>query len=302
MRGAILGVMLTAAVLMPAAAGFGQWLKLPTEGVPRNRDGTPNLKAPAPRLSDGKPDFSGIWHAGNRNPCRPGSGDFIVCESEIGGSRQAIDLGIDLPGGLPYQPWAAELTRKRAADDSRDDPHVRCLPDNPPRHWTLPHLSRAIHTPKLLALLYEVNAMYRQIHIDGRPLPADMNPSWMGYSTARWEGDTLVVRTEGLVGSLWSPTEINIDPRQAIRKIPDMLRQQHGVELQFGVHVSDISLPRITTTAASLTKPIGTGPRRSENAGRRSGITVLLGVFKYVTCKRRAMRFVRVAYPGGMAA
>ena len=58
-----------------------------------------------------------------------------------------------------------------------------------------------------------------------------------------------VVRTEGLVGSLWSPTEINIDPRQAIRKIPDMLRQQHGVELQFGVHVSDISLPRITTTA-----------------------------------------------------
>ena len=50
---------------------------------------------------------------------------------------------------------------------------MRCLPDNPPRSWTLPHLTRAIHTPKLLALLYEVNAMYRQIHIDGRPLPED---------------------------------------------------------------------------------------------------------------------------------
>src|SRR6185369_9152494 len=106
MRGALLGCVVTAVLAMPAI-GFGQWLKIPTQGVPKNADGTANLKAPAPRLSDGKPDFSGIWHAGNRRPCRPGSGDFIVCESEIGGSRQAIDLGIDLPDGLPYQPWAA---------------------------------------------------------------------------------------------------------------------------------------------------------------------------------------------------
>ena len=188
------------------AVGMGQWLKYPTEGVPRNPDGTPNLKAPAPRLPDGKPDFSGIWHAGNRNPCVPSTGRFIECGTEIGGSRLAGNLGRDLPGGLPYQPWAAELAKKRTADDSRDDPHVRCLPDNPPRHWTLPHLTRAIHTPKLLALLYEVNAMYRQIHIDGRPLPADMNPSWMGYSTARWEGDTLVVQTEGFRDDLWLDT------------------------------------------------------------------------------------------------
>ena len=59
---------------------------------------------------------------------------------------------------------------------SIDDPHVRCLPDNPPRHWTLPHLTKALHTPKLLVLLYEVNAMYRQIFIDGRPLPQDPEP------------------------------------------------------------------------------------------------------------------------------
>jgi FAD dependent oxidoreductase TIGR03364 len=58
-----------------------------------------------------------------------------------------------------------------------------------------------------------------------------------------------VVRTEGLVGSLWSPTEINVDPRQAIRKIPGMLKQQHGVELNFGVHVFEISLPKVKTTA-----------------------------------------------------
>jgi hypothetical protein len=203
MRGLLL--VLVSVCCLPAVAA-GQWLKLPTPGVPRNADGTPNFKAPAPRLPDGKPDFSGIWHAGNRNACVPGTGQFIECGSEIGGSRLAGNLGRDLPGGLPYQPWAAELAKKRTADDSRDDPHVRCLPDNPPRHWTLPHLTRAIHTPKLLALLYEVNAMYRQIHIDGRPLPADMNPSWMGYSTARWEDDTLVVQTEGFRDDLWLDT------------------------------------------------------------------------------------------------
>ena len=63
--------------------------------------------------------------------------------------------------------------QERHAVLSRRDPHVRCLPDNPPRAWTLPHLTKAVHAPKLLILLYEVNAMYRQIFIDGRPFPDD---------------------------------------------------------------------------------------------------------------------------------
>src|SRR5512140_2718045 len=154
-----------------------QWLKYPTDGIPRTRDGKPNLSAPAPRLPDGKPDLSGIWHAGNRIPCSNAINAFIDCGSEIGGSKLTLDLGLDLPGGaLPYQPAAAALKKQRAADDSRDDPHVRCLPDTIPRMWTLPHLTKAIHTPKLLVLLYEVNATYRQIFIDGRSCPADMNP------------------------------------------------------------------------------------------------------------------------------
>ena len=86
---------------------------------------------------------------------------------------------------------------------SIDDPHVRCLPDNPPRHWTLPHLTKIVHTPKLAVMLYEVNAMYRQVFIDGRPFPEDPNPTWNGYSTARWDGDTLVVQTTGFKDGLW---------------------------------------------------------------------------------------------------
>src|SRR5262245_53790515 len=159
-------VFVLGALIAVPALGFSQWLKYPTADVPRKADGKPDLTAPAPRMPDGKPDFSGIWHAANPNRCIPGLSRFVECGVEIGGRRLGGNLGRELPGGLPYQPWAAKLARERRADDSRDDPHVRCLPDNPPRAWTLPHLTKAIHTPKLLVLLYEVNAMYRQIFID----------------------------------------------------------------------------------------------------------------------------------------
>src|SRR5579862_385376 len=197
---------LVIAVLGLPAAGFSQWLHYPTAGVPRKADGTPDLMGPAPRMPDGKPDFSGIWHAARRSPCNPEASRFIPCGIEIGGSPHARNFGVDLPGGLPYQPWAAELVKQRTADDGVDDPHVRCLPDSPPRTWTMPHLTKAVHTPKLLVLLYEVNAIYRQIFIDGRPQPEDPNPSWTGYSTAHWEGDTLVVQTEGFRDNLWIDT------------------------------------------------------------------------------------------------
>lgn len=202
MRRTVFTLVLAAAVGIPAVA-LGQWIRYPTADVPKSDDGSPNLTAPAPRLPDGKPDFSGIWRPHNPNRCKPGTGQFVECGAELGGSPLARNLGANTPGGLPYQPWAAALVKARTADDSRDDPHVRCLPDNPPRTWTLPHLTKAIHTPRLLALLYEVNAMYRQIFTDGRPLPEDPTPAWNGYSTARWEGDTLVVQTAGFRDDLW---------------------------------------------------------------------------------------------------
>ena len=205
MRCLRLGFVLIGIIAVPAL-GISQWLRYPTEGVPKTADGKPDLKAPAPRLPDGKPDFSGLWHAANPNRCVPGLSQFVACGTEIGGSPLGGNLGRNLPGGLPYRPEAAALAKSRRADDSRDDPHVRCLPDNPPRAWTLPHLTKAIHTPKLLVLLYEVNAMYRQIFIDGRPLPEDRNPTWNGYSTARWDGDTLVVTTAGFRDDLWIDT------------------------------------------------------------------------------------------------
>ena len=239
MRTSRLHVLIFAIIAITAvpAPGFGQWLRYPTADVPRKADGSPDLAAPAPRLPDGKPDFSGIWHAWNPNRCRPGTGQFIDCGSEIGGSALAGALGRDLPGGLPYRPSVAKLVQARRADYSREDPHVRCLPDNPPRAWTLPHLTKALHSPKLLALLYEVNAMYRQIFIDGRPHPEDPTPGWNGYSVAAWEGDTLVVQTTGFHDGLWIDT--NGSPMSDVAKMTERIRRPNYGTLELEITIDD---------------------------------------------------------------
>ena len=236
MRNAVLWIVLVLAIAAPAP-GDGQWITYPTGGLPRHPDGTADFDAPAPRLPDGKPDLSGIWHADNPNRCGPEAGRFIECGTEIGGSPLGGNLGRNLPGALPYQPWAATLAQARRADDSRDDPHVRCLPDNPPRHWTLPHLTKAVHTPKLLVLLYEVNAMYRQIFIDGRPLPEDPNPAWNGYSTARWEGDTLVVETAGFRDDLWIDT--GGSPMSSAARMIERIRRPNLGTLELEITIDD---------------------------------------------------------------
>ena len=203
----LLGCALAAAVTVASATGSAQWLHYPTDGLPRTADGKFNANAPAPRGRDGKPDLSGLWHAQQMRQCTTAKGEPAPCGIEIGGSPLGGNLGRDLPGGfLPYQPAARALMDKRHAALAIDDPHVRCLPDNPPRHWTLPHMTKIVHTGKFLAMLYEVNAMYRQVFIDGRPFPADMNPSWNGYSVGHWDGDSLVVETRGFRDDLWADT------------------------------------------------------------------------------------------------
>jgi len=236
MRRRMFGLLLAAAIGMPVAV-LGQWVRHPTADVPKKADGSPDLTAPAPRLPDGKPDFSGIWRPFNPNRCKPGTGQFVECGAELGGSPLARNLGANLPGGLPYQPWAAALVKARSADDSRDDPHVRCLPDNPPRTWTLPHLTKAIHTPKLLALLYEVNAMYRQIFVDGRPMPEDPTPAWNGYSIAHWDGDTLVVQTTGFRDELW--LDMSGSPMSDAAKMTERIRRPNFGTLEIELTVDD---------------------------------------------------------------
>jgi hypothetical protein len=194
------------------------------------------------------PDFSGIWHTARIIPCDDALSRFLPCGSEIGGSPLARNLGEGMAGGLPYQPWAAALVKQRTADQGVDDPHVRCLPDNPPRTWLMPHLTKAVHTPKLLVLLYEVNAMYRQVFIDGRPLPDDPNPGWNGYSTAHWEADTLVVQTAGFRDGLWA--DMSGSPLSEAARLTERIRRPNYGTLELEVTIDD---PRVYTKPWTVT-------------------------------------------------
>jgi len=194
-------VFVVCAISCAASPVFAQWLKYPTAGVPRTADGKFNPSASAPRLADGKPDFSGLWLTGNAN-C-PQDPVTLTCGAELPMSREGINMGVSLPGGLPYQPWLAKLVKERTANFAKDDPHVRCLPDTFIRAYGLPHLLKFVHTPGLLVMLNEMNAGYRQVFTDGRPLPQDPTPAWQGYSSATWSGDTLVVESNGFRDDLW---------------------------------------------------------------------------------------------------
>ena len=187
-----------ATILAAASAGpSAQWVSYPTAGVPRTSTGSADLHARPPRMIDGTPDLSGIWEPEQTRPCPPGG----CADMPVG--EQFIDLGWGLPGGLPYQPWAAELVKRRKAADGKDDPISQCLPIGVPRIHALPLPRKIVQIPGLIVVLSEQNVAYRQIFTDGRPLPVDPQPSWNGYSVAKWDGDVLIVRTSGFRDEIW---------------------------------------------------------------------------------------------------
>ena len=118
-------------IALASSSVLAQWLKYPTAGVPRTGDGKFNPSAPAPRMPDGKPDFSGIWLTDNPN-CGLRATRTLVCGSNCPCRAKASTWASSLPGGLPYQPWLAALVKERTANDAKDDPHVRCLPGHVP--------------------------------------------------------------------------------------------------------------------------------------------------------------------------
>ena len=170
------------ALVASMAVADAQWLKLPTPGTPRLPDGTPNLRAPAPKTADGKPDFSGIWATPTQ--------------------KYLADLGAD---GLeiPMTPWAQQVHKERLDNNGRDRPSSTCLPHSVTdfdAHFTP---RKVVQTPGNIVMLYEGYHTYRQIFTDGRALPKDPEPAWFGYSVGKWEGDTLVVETIGVHEKTW---------------------------------------------------------------------------------------------------
>ena len=159
-----------------------QWLSLPLPGTPRTADGKANLNAPAPKAPDGKPDLSGIWKA-----------DSMRYNDNL------------LPQGVeaPMLPWAAEAYTHRVATMGYERPMTFCMPHGVPDAFTTPMPFKIIQTPGDMIILFEEFHKYRQVHTDGRKLPEDPDPSWMGTSIGRWEGNDFVVETAGFNTKTW---------------------------------------------------------------------------------------------------
>lgn len=234
----LLGLSLASA---PVAA---QWLGYPTAGVPRTADGKVDMTAPTPRMPSGKPDFSGIWitDATKEGEETPSDGHTLPS------SRYMANMGADFPDGLPYQPWLVPIVAERTANLAIDDPHIRCLPDNFLRAYGLPHMLKFVHTEDLLVVLNEMNAGYRQVFTDARALPEDPTPSWQGYSSAKWSGDTLVIDTIGLRDDTWIDWNGSVLTEAA--KVREEMRRPDFGHLEIKVTVDD---PRAYTKPWSVT-------------------------------------------------
>jgi hypothetical protein len=154
---------------------------------------------PPPRLSNGKPDFSGVWLVG-ADP---------------------------YPEDVEVYDWVVPIVEERIGNELIDHPHLRCLPgDAPIAGGAAPFIAKFVHKDDLLVILMEDYPGFRQIFIDGREHPEDPNPSWMGHSVAHWEGDTLVVDTVGFNDRGW----MWLHPRtEDLHLIERYTRDEYGV-------------------------------------------------------------------------
>src|ERR1041385_7030447 len=152
---------------LSASSVWAQWLSYPTPGIPRTKDGKPNLTARAPRGPDGKPDLTGLW------------------------SLEGLGAATNITN-TEMTPAAQAIFRKRLETYGNDDPNIGCLPEGPRSGLAGLDPFRIVQSRNMTIVLHETGT-YRVIHTDGRPLPTDMNPTWMGYSIGRWDGDTFVV-------------------------------------------------------------------------------------------------------------
>jgi hypothetical protein len=172
-------------VLASCAPLAAQWLTHQTPGIPRTPDGKPDLTAPPPRTADGKPDFSGLWTKFSPKYAR----------------NIAADLKRD-----EIRPWARDVVDGRREDLGKDGMQVRCLPLGPAYPTsgdsTGSEMVRIVQTPQLIVML-NPDLTYRQVWMDGRTLEQEPNPSWMGYSVGRWDGDTLIVESYGFHPGTW---------------------------------------------------------------------------------------------------
>jgi hypothetical protein len=236
-------IWVAAAMLLAPPALFAQWPAHPTPDVPKTPDGKPDLNAPAPRTADGKPDFSGIWKFVDSPEARPGPAPPPAVKASGLGARipglyQFFDIGSTLKEGLPFQPWAAALRKQRVERGNKDNPDAHCLPIGLGQLDTHPEPRKIVQTPNLIVMVYEANGGLRQIFMDGRPLPGeDAQPWWYGYSTGKWDGDTLVVQTNGFRDDGW--LDVEGSPLTEAARVTERFRRVNFGTMEIELTVDD---------------------------------------------------------------
>jgi hypothetical protein len=229
----------TVAVLCALSPAIhAQWPKFSPPAIPKTADGKVNMTAPAPRTADGKPDLSGVWETipGRRPPgpqvAAEGTGELPPSGSIFG------NIGDQIEGGAPYQPWAAELVKKRMADNSKDNPDAHCLPMGVMQMTSHPFPKKIIQTPSEVIMIYEGSGTtVREVFLDGRALPKDVEPWWNGYSVGRWEADTLVIKTTGFMDDGW--LDVRGSPLTSAGKLTERIRRPNYGSLIIEVIVDD---------------------------------------------------------------
>ena len=221
-------ILLSASVAVAQGPGQGRGR---AGGAPAASDWPP--QGPAPRTAAGKPDLTGNWQP------------------------NAIRQNVDMVGAgveVPMLPAAAEIYKKRKEALGKDDPEARCLPPGVPRMSTTPYPWTIVQTPQLIVIVYEGGAhVWRKIFMDGRPHDPRAEQTWLGDSTGRWEGDTLVVETVGQNDITW------IDaagiPHSTDMKVIERIRRPDVGHLEIEHTIDDpktFSKPWSFTTTPSL--------------------------------------------------
>lgn len=215
-----------------------QWAIYHDPNIPRVRDGKPNLSAPAPRMN-GKPDLSGIWEAESapvqeiQQFLLPGGINGL---GEDLPSKYFFNFFADLaPDRIPFQPAAKAMYEKMSQSNER--PGTLCPLPSLPLENVIPIPFKIVETPRVTIMLYEDSNVYRQIFTDGRRLPDDPQPSWLGYSVGKWEGDTFVVETTGFNDK--APLDVIGHPRSESLRLTEAFRRRDFGHLEIQVTVDD---------------------------------------------------------------
>ena len=238
MRSTVPAGRLLALTFVLSGFGHAQWLNYREPGVPRTRDGKVNLTARPPKDPSGTPDLSGIWmhETTTADEMRRLYGSVI--DEAIKVNAPGMEVGTQhkysrniLLDFRPEESLVRPEALERMRNPGRSHLNDACTPGFSfgfPRAGLISEPIKIVQAPKLTMIVYEAGNVYRQIHTDGRKLPEEINlPSFYGYSTGHWEGDTLVVESAGFNDKI--PLDGMGHPRsESLRTIERFRRRDFG--------------------------------------------------------------------------